>query len=368
MSSKVTPEAIQEYRSGIPIREILDRYCVSKTQFYRRLRKEITTNREQGPSADDWVKIVADYTAGKTLSELETVYNTSTNTLSIGLKKRRIEIRKPSEYSKIYAEEDKQLAIANYQAGMSIETAGESSGASYATVSRWLEAAGIPIRSQIRCGGNRDFFKTIDNEQAAYWFGFLAADGYISKKRSLTILLSRKDRAHLELFNTHLHYNGKIKDEDRIRHWPDRPAKMYQQSRLRLCSTNLCKDLLDHGLAELKSGDPTPLSKLTTDMLKHFIRGYFDGDGSIYQVGAVQSWRWYICAKSSLFLTKLGTYLIAAGITKTNVYRSGKYQGYIYRLCYQGKKAKMISSWLYGGSTVYLERKHVLAQQLIVDT
>lgn len=368
MSSKVTPEAIQEYRSGTPIKEILGRYDVSKTQFYRQLRKEITTSREQGPVEETWAKIVNDYGAGRTLRELADAYDTSVQTLSIGLKKRGVEIRRPSEYALIYTPEQKAQAIANYQTGMAVEKSGEFCGASYTTVYFWLEEASVPIRSQVVYGGDRDFFKSIDNERAAYWFGFLAADGHIAKRRYLRTLLSRKDRDHLVLFQQHLGHSGPIRDYSKARTWPNGRTKTYHLSRLDVCFARGCRDLIGHGLVEIKNGDPSKLAALSPEMLRHFLRGYFDGDGSIHLSGKKQCWFWYICAQSKPFLTALGTLMMAHGseITRINVFNGGRREGQIPRLVYGGNQiVPRICRWLYKDATVYLDRKWKLAQEAI---
>ncbi len=362
MSSKVTPEAIQDYRSGIPIQDILVRYGVSKTQFYRQLKKEQLPQREQGPSESSWAVITAEYESGKTLAALEEAHHVSIVTLSLGLKKRGIKIRKPSDYT-TYNDFQKQQAIANYQNGMTVEKAGEFCGVSYTTVYFWLEAAGVPIRSQVIYGGNRDFFKTIDNERAAYWFGFLAADGNISRGRYLRILLSQKDRSHLLLFQKQIGHIGPIKDFSKVRNWPDRPPKIYHQSRLTMSMSRACKDLRRHGLLELKSGDPRPLDKLDQEMFRHFLRGYFDGDGSI---GAInhKNWVWYVCGKNPDFLEYLAKRMIC--VDRTNPHKSGQYRGWIYRIRYTGNRiVPTICHWLYQDATVFLERKHELAQEAL---
>ena len=53
---------------------------------------------------------------------------------------------------------------------------------------------------------NDNYFEIIDSAEKAYWVGFIAADGYISKRESgssnrLGITLSEKDIEHLYKFN-----------------------------------------------------------------------------------------------------------------------------------------------------------------------
>jgi hypothetical protein len=56
------------------------------------------------------------------------------------------------------------------------------------------------------------FFDKINTEEKAYWLGFIAADGCVTDKGCLQILLSRKDRDHLELFKKHINGEHPVRD------------------------------------------------------------------------------------------------------------------------------------------------------------
>lgn len=48
---------------------------------------------------------------------------------------------------------------------------------------------------------NRHIFDNIDNEEKAYWLGFILADGYLNlDKHMLRIKLGNKDKQHLIKF------------------------------------------------------------------------------------------------------------------------------------------------------------------------
>ena len=77
------------------------------------------------------------------------------------------------------------------------------------TIYRWvyrfnlIREKVLPKRSKSRYSLNERYFEKIDNNNKAYWLGFIAADGCVSNKkggRYLYIELSRKDRDHLEKF------------------------------------------------------------------------------------------------------------------------------------------------------------------------
>lgn len=128
---------------------------------------------------------------------------------------------------------------------------------------------------------NSHYFDTIDNEHKAYWMGFIAADGYIRSQakynnRALGICLAQKDREHLEKFKVDIGATNPILDfEEKNFHTIT--------SRIIITDSNICNALEKHGVLEHKSlvlEFPTE-KELPYEFINAFVRGYFDGDGSI---------------------------------------------------------------------------------------
>lgn len=110
-------------------------------------------------------------------------------------------------------------------------------------------------------------FNYIDSEAKAYWLGFLAADGSISKY-SLSLELNNKDIKQIENFRYFIKSNYQIK-----------PTRK-NCSRLRVNSVILNQSLIALGIHPNKTSDvQTP--PLQSKLLQHFYRGVFDGDGWI---------------------------------------------------------------------------------------
>ena len=126
---------------------------------------------------------------------------------------------------------------------------------------------------------NSNYFQTIDSPDKAYWLGFLYADGYIGKGSEIRINLSSKDEEHLRKFlsaieasNSKIHHSEKIIQN-----------KVFYQSYISLKDKKMCEDLEDKGCINKKSFILTfPTEKVPENLYSHFIRGYFDGDGSIH--------------------------------------------------------------------------------------
>ena len=112
-------------------------------------------------------------------------------------------------------------------------------------------------------------FEKIDNEEKAYWFGFLYADGYINyDKNSITLCLSNIDIDILYNFSKFL------KTDKPIRNNNDNSCKVVIENK------KITNDLRKLGLIQCKT-HILKFPKINKNLKNHFIRGYFDGDGCI---------------------------------------------------------------------------------------
>ena len=142
---------------------------------------------------------------------------------------------------------------------------------------------------------NPRYFHII-NAQSAYWLGFIMADGcirytktkYNTSEKYLQILLSRKDKSHLELFLQDIQSNVPI-----IPGSTELNGKIYLNSSVRIRNINIVERLIDLGITPSKKSNNEIIPKIFTKLelngldiskphlLKDFIRGLFDGDGCI---------------------------------------------------------------------------------------
>ena len=118
-----------------------------------------------------------------------------------------------------------------------------------------------------------EFFKNIDSEEKAYLLGWIGSDGTIGK-RGFTIGIHRDDRDTL------------IKLRNTI--CVDIPIKNYVNSTgspmndFDVNSISISRDLCEwFQIKPGKKSDIIRLPKLSGEYFWHFIRGYFDGDGTI---------------------------------------------------------------------------------------
>lgn len=215
---------------------------------------------------------------------------------------------------------------------------------------------------------NHQFFKTIDDEEKSYWLGFIYADGYVATKGSyIGISLSRRNREHLNKFARTLHTDYPIKDYMVSHGYKEGTA----YCRLLVCSDTMKKDLCNKGVLTNKSLRLTfpSLQVVPVELLNHFIRGYFDGDGSLsnYKRNHQKNFSIKICGTYE-FLDSIKSHLeITLEFDSLGSICKGKKNNknnYYFSIGGNNQIAKVLN-YLYKDTTVYLERKYLLYNEFL---
>lgn len=203
---------------------------------------------------------------------------------------------------------------------------------------------------------NHNYFDVIDSEDKAYFLGLLYADGYNCQERGyIRLCLQEDDKYILDNFNKYVNSDKPLFfDKKKNPKWKN----MYQ---LVLYSTKMSNKLSELGCTQAKSLTlqfPTE-QQVPKDLLRHFIRGMFDGDGCI-SVGKHKSVRIYITS-SSYFCSEMVQEMLNLNIkskfkirTRKNNHNSitsdfiidRKHD--IYKFC----------NWMYQDSSLFLKRKY----------
>ena len=169
----------------------------------------------------------------------------------------------------------------------SIEKIAKELNTSFKTISNELKRNNVHIRTNreqaLKYTANENFFEIIDNEDKAYWLGFMYADGYIMSKRKnsnrkIGLSLSIVDMERLQEFKKSLEYTGEIKVYNSTSGFSNTTY-----GRVIISSEKLANDLVNKGCYENKTHKLVfPSDDIVPKELKyHFVRGYLDGDGSI---------------------------------------------------------------------------------------
>lgn len=150
-------------------------------------------------------------------------------------------------------------------------------------IRKTLKKNNVPIRSSSECNQrynrNSHYFDCIDTSNKAYILGMIYADGCnYTNHNSLTIALQERDKEILEQIRKELEYEGSL----RFNSLHDKNKKHMNQWVLNINDEYMSKQLEKLGVINHKSLLITFPNYLNEDLLPHFVRGYFDGDGNIY--------------------------------------------------------------------------------------
>lgn len=135
---------------------------------------------------------------------------------------------------------------------------------------------------------DENFFEQIDSESKAYFLGFLYTDGSVSSDESqnkrVTMQLNVKDIKILEKFRKELKTLKPIytkKRKDRV--YKNYKVKESTSSTINISNVKIRNDLIKLGMVPNKTKTMTfpNYKKLPERFVRHFIRGVFDGDGTI---------------------------------------------------------------------------------------
>ena len=207
---------------------------------------------------------------------------------------------------------------------------------------------------------NEYYFDVIDTEEKAYWLGFIYADGcHNEKKYSLSITLKMEDKSLLEKFYKCIEHNGEVKS---------RYNKKYDKyyCNVYVDHPHMSKALLDKGVMTNKSFKIRfPSDDIVPDYLKrHFIRGYFDGDGCISMPSNIS--KTTISITSNYQFLKEMKIFIESNIDNYKLNMNDENYTDIYRLHKAGViQVERFLNWLYKDSTIHLERKYNLYLKLL---
>lgn len=184
----------------------------------------------------------------------------------------------------IFTKEQEQDIINQYSIQhKSLRAVGDQYKVSRFVIKRILTENNVPIRhDNHKYKADYSIFETIDNSEKAYWLGFLAADGCnFRRAENATIIINihQKDYHHLEQFREFCKSDVNIqKYTTSVGFSSNTPM-----CRIALNSIKMSDDLTKLGVTPRKSLTLQP-PKINSKYYLPFILGYFDGDGSIYQL------------------------------------------------------------------------------------
>lgn len=215
---------------------------------------------------------------------------------------------------------------------------------------------------------NKNFFKEIFTESQSYWLGFIFADGWITKYE-LGIELNKNDDNHLKKFNKDISGNLSILYRTRKPTIIDgRQTGFRDTCLLQINSKEMVDDLVKHGCVQNKSLIIEKPKYVSEEYLKHFIRGYFDGNGCIrfdkkeLVSGKKEYLRICISTGSKNFADWMFDYLSNKNI---NNYITQQEDRNSYNVWICSDSLISFLNYIYKDASVYLDRKFKIYEDII---
>lgn len=214
---------------------------------------------------------------------------------------------------------------------------------------------------------NHNYFDEINTEERAYFLGFLVADGCVTKdvrksgflSKRITFCNSIQDKEIIEKFRDIVCPTIEIK-------WKNRSSDTIirkDQSSFKFTSEHMFDTLVEkYNINERKTHDINFILPDLDKYMRHFIRGFMDGDGHFRKN------RLEFIFTSTCFMNQINTFFKAKGFITRETKVEGKTLNY-YRLHINVNKINIEKLYkiLYENATVFLERKRVKFQYEILD-
>jgi len=209
---------------------------------------------------------------------------------------------------------------------------------------------------------NQEYFSNIDNEEKAYWLGFIAGDGYVNGN-DLVVNLAKKDKGHLEKLLISLNSDKPI--YERLR-YDKRTNRIYEGVAVKFSSKKLVSDLKKLKIIPNKSLvlEPSPIN---SKLLKHYYRGLVDADGHLANKIKKKN------NQINNIINLVGSYAIVESfimflndnlILKHNL--KPQASGKIFTVTYGGNQQPIkIAELLYKDAHIFLSRKNAIANKMI---
>lgn len=231
------------------------------------------------------------------------------------------------------------------------------------TMNNLFKEFNISSRRKNRYTLNEYFFDIIDNELKAYLLGYLFADGFVGDEKYNNIVFSQKkeDAEAVKLLKKSIEYTGDLRIfKPKISSFENSS----DQVAINFSSMHMANTLRNCGLSKKEFYDKFP--KLNNVLIRHFIRGFFDGDGSITLTRSTYKDKIYYGGAFNIIINKklVNSFLNLFNEIHFTIDQS-KTDYMVYLKCNSKKSIKLIYNYFYKDSKYFLSRKKKKFDEII---
>jgi DNA invertase Pin-like site-specific DNA recombinase len=350
---------VDMYKSGMSIVKIGNTFGCSRTPIKKVLHQYGITidNVLRKISKDDYKRIVDLYNSGKTQQEIADLYGCGKHIVYTIMKTMGAQVR-----SNGFTKDDANQMYVLYKAGNRLPDIAKIYDIDRHTVGRVLKRNGfVTDRKTYHC--DEHYFDVVDNGDKAYILGLLWSDGCNSVDiGKITLQLQERDKQILEDISTLVSSDMPLwflNLNDKNPNW----SNTYT---LTMRSKHMSDLLASYGMVQRKSLVLKFPEWLSKSLYPHFIRGYMDGDGSIYYSQQNKVLRINMIGTKH-FLDVVQNMCLEIDV-KTSLYHKDGHNEATYTL-YTTSNAGALKflQWIYNGANLKLQRKYDKYQQALYD-
>lgn len=258
--------------------------------------------------------VIEEYLIGKSIAELSRKYNISTYKMRKFLVDNNVVIRSQKEQNKYSPQNQRKYHI------------------------------------------NDNLFDKIDNQDKAYFLGFFAADGTVLSDGSMGFKLSTIDKEILIKFQTFLETDYPIRD------YVNKDG--YHISEFSFRSSKIREEFAKYNIIRNKTYTFCFPKNIPEEFYIDFIRGYWDGDGTVCLSGGYL--RTSLCGYRKEVLEEIINILNEYGIPKVKIQQKKNTNTYYFQ--YSINSSKKLYNLFYAKiGNLFLERKYSKFKKLIND-
>ena len=270
----------------------------------------------------------------------------------------------------IVTEEEVDQMVELYEQGLSAAAICKILPYTPHTILAHINKRGIPSRSKagFKKPFNEDYFENIDTEEKAYFLGFLMADGCVTERVNsqpcICLQIKSEDEYILSKLKEELSTDNKIGVN---------PIRSHSQ--LKIHSQKMADDLAKYGIVPRKTGHEIfPEDKIPQNLICHFIRGFFDGDGwfTFTTSHGIPKKRISLGLTGNIqMLTDIRNYFVKhlPNVTRLQIHefksREKGYEGFSSVTFSKFDNVKDIGNFMYGDANIYLIRKKQVFDEAI---
>lgn len=203
---------------------------------------------------------------------------------------------------------------------------------------------------------NEKYFDEVDDFKKAYWLGFIMADGYTYKtpnreKYELAIKIKSTDINHLKEFAKDVEFP----EEKIVIGSGKRNGNINYYCQLRTYNTHLVTTVMHkHKIVQNKTYVQCLPDSILKEYISDFIRGYWDGNGTLKKAG------WSACTMSYQLIESFAKYFDENNIEYTLRKELCKSGNYLHLIRIRSKSHDIFVKLIYPPEKYALKRKYDL--------